>query len=176
MPSLFDEQSLDKSTFATPEMYVMENARRKATDVHERLTTTTAAPVLVIGADTVVVHQNQILEKPTSEHDARRMLRKLSGQRHTVLTGTTLILTRPSGATTTTVSFSVATHVTFSALRQDTIQAYVATGEPLDKAGSYGAQGPVSDSFIQHMDGCYANVVGFPINRFCHELDKVLSD
>ena len=149
----------------------MENARQKVLDVQTHMDNNDNH-LLIIGSDTVVVFRNRILEKPTSPAQAREMLQTLSGEQHTVVTGVTLVL-RTSGKTESR-SFSVETRVQFSVLPPETIQAYVDSGEPMDKAGSYGAQGPMSDSFIQRFDGCYANVVGFPINRFCHELDEVL--
>jgi septum formation protein len=118
-------------------------------------------PLLVLGADTIVTVDDQILGKPASPSDARRMLRLLSGRTHQVLTAVCVL----AGAPEQTVAEETATEstaVTFASLSDDEIAAYVATGEPMDKAGAYAIQG-YAGRWIPRIRGCYFNVVGLPI-------------
>ncbi|KAL1510573.1 hypothetical protein AB1Y20_006874 [Prymnesium parvum] len=173
VPSTFPE-NLDKSLY-TPTEYVQENARLKAMEVYTRLMSEAEGPPrLVVGADTVVVLEGEILEKPKSEEHAREMLRRLSGGSHEVSTGVALIY-GPAGADASDVAphtemFVETTKVEFGELSSETIDAYVESGEPMDKAGAYGIQG-VGGSFVSSITGCYFNVVGFPMHRFCTKLD-----
>lgn len=134
----------------TPSEYVKRVAQEKAAAIE-------AGPAdIVLGADTVVVIGSQILGKPTDQADALRMLETLSGRQHTVLTG--ICLRRG-----TETALDVAeTRVWLSPLSRRELEEYVATGEPMDKAGAYAIQGRAS-KFIQRIDGSYANVVGLPI-------------
>ena len=111
---------------------------------------------IVIGADTTVVVGDCVLEKPVDRHDAVRMLRLLSGRGHEVLTG--ICLRRGANI----LSDVVSTRVYFSELSEAEIDAYVATGEPMDKAGAYAIQG-LASKFIERIEGDYFNVVGLPI-------------
>ena len=115
---------------------------------------------LFIGADTVVVVGDEILGKPESPDDARRMLRLLSGATHEVHTGLAII--RRPGAAEAVIE--EATSVTFAPLSDDEIDAYIATGEPFDKAGAYGIQG-IGGRYVTGIDGCYFNVMGLPLAR-----------
>jgi septum formation protein len=115
---------------------------------------------LFIGADTVVLAGGEILGKPESQDDARRMLRLLSGTTHEVHTG--LAIARRPGATEAVIE--EVTRVTFMPLGDDEIEAYIATGEPFDKAGAYGIQG-IGGRYITHIEGCYFNVMGLPLSR-----------
>ena len=110
----------------------------------------------VLGADTVVIVDGQVLGKPTDAQDASRMLRLLSGGSHLVTTGVCLLgpETEDTRAETTTVSFSP--------LADAEIADYVATGEPMDKAGAYAIQG-IASRWVTHLDGCYFNVMGLPV-------------
>jgi len=168
VPSTFPED-LDKSKFS-PTEYVRENARQKALEVYNRLTSEgEPAPSLVVGADTVVhFGEESILEKPKSEEAARAMLNKLSGGSHEVSTGVAMVY----GSTPTPhiETFVETTSVDFGELPPAVIDAYIASGEPMDKAGSYGIQG-AGGSFVSGIRGCYHNVVGFPMHRFCTKLD-----
>ena len=121
---------------------------------------------IVIGADTVVSVDGNILGKPENEEDAFKMLRKLSGREHTVYTGVTLA----KGEKTRT--FSVATKVYFYDLSDKEILEYIKSGEPMDKAGAYGIQGK-GCIFIEKIDGDYFNVVGLPVSRLKKELEKM---
>ncbi len=118
---------------------------------------------IVIGADTVVAINGKILGKPKDENDAFSMLKTLSGNVHSVFTGVTVIKGEKSE------TFSVETKVKMFDLTDDDINNYIATGEPFDKAGSYGIQGKGS-LLVEKIDGDYFNVVGLPISK----LNKVL--
>ena len=136
----------------------------KAEAVRDSLAGREDAPV-VIGADTVVYHNGRILGKPKDEEDAFLMLRSLSGDTHSVFTGVSILF--PGG----TVTFHSETKVTFDELSDAEIRAYIASGEPMDKAGAYGIQG-LGGAFVTGIEGEYANVVGFPIGEFCRILRK----
>jgi len=124
---------------------------------------------ILICADTCIELDSRILEKPSSPEDAIRMLQSLSGQTHLVHTAVSI----------STISeqrnFVESTSVTFDELPLSVIEAYVATGDPMDKAGSYGYQSGGA-SLILSIAGCYYNVVGFPANRFSKELIAMLED
>jgi septum formation protein len=110
----------------------------------------------VLGADTIVTLDDHILGKPSDPADAARMLRLLSGRTHRVITGIALV-----SAAATQVAFE-STTVSFNALSDKDIAAYIATGEPMDKAGAYAIQGRAA-RWIPRIEGCYFNVVGLPI-------------
>ncbi len=110
----------------------------------------------VLGADTVVVVDAHLLEKPTDERDAERMLQLLSGRTHQVITG--IFLVAPGFAQTATE----VTQVRFSPLSKVEIAEYVRTGEPMDKAGAYAIQG-IASRWVERIEGCYFNVVGLPV-------------
>ena len=115
-------------------------------------------PLIVLGADTCVVSEGNILGKPTDAADARRMLELLSGRTHAVLTGIAAI-TRSKAVRGLEI-----TQVTFNVLQDAEIARYVSSGEPLDKAGAYAIQGYAA-RWIPRIEGCYFNVVGLPIAR-----------
>lgn len=115
----------------------------------------------VLGADTIVVVDKEMLGKPAGEADAARMLRLLSGREHRVITGVCLLSPGPPARM---VIRHEVTRVTMSALTDSEISDYVASGEPMDKAGAYAIQGRAS-RWISRIDGCYFNVVGLPIAR-----------
>ena len=117
----------------------------------------------VIGADTVVVLGGKVLGKPHSEEEAVQMLRDLSGNTHEVYTGVCII------KGDTAHKFYECTKVTFWPLEDELIAEYVASKEPMDKAGSYGIQGKGS-VLVKGIKGDYFNVVGFPVSRFCREI------
>ena len=137
----------------TPDALVRELSRCKAAEVAAEH----AAPDdVVIGADTVVVLDGQVLGKPKDPADAKRMLSALSGRVHTVFTGVTVIR---GGAV---LSHAERTEVHFRPLTEAEIDAYIATGEPMDKAGAYGAQGFAS-LFVEKLEGDFFNVMGLPL-------------
>ena len=137
-----------------PEKLATENARRKAEEA--ALRDTTGLPVL--GADTVVAVDAAILGKPKDEEDAARMLRLLSGRKHFVYTGVALAY---RGETYTSV---VQTAVWMDKMSDEEISAYIATGEPMDKAGAYAVQG-IAAKFIPKIEGSFSNVVGLPLHE-----------
>jgi len=123
----------------------------------------------ILGADTVVVLDGRILGKPRDRSDARAMLRTLSGRTHTVYTGLALVDV-PTGLRETCCEKSL---VTMKRINNEEIDRYLATGEPMDKAGSYGIQG-FGAVFIKHIDGCFFNVMGLPVGRL-YDMLKDLS-
>jgi len=136
-----------------PIAYVVRLARDKAHAVYEELNDPEA---VVLGADTTVTLDGHILAKPEDPADASRMLHTLSGRTHRVITGV---------AVATAKGIEVAAEVTgvqFLTVADDEIAAYIATGEPMDKAGAYGIQG-LAAKWIPRVEGCYFNVVGLPL-------------
>jgi nucleoside triphosphate pyrophosphatase len=133
-------------------------AREKALDVFRQ-----RPQDFVLGADTIVIVDGQILGKPRDEADAARMLRLLSGRTHQVTTGVCLIGPNDKGGSSVGDTRSETTRVTMSELSADEIQSYVATDEPLDKAGAYAIQGKAS-RWISRIEGDYFNVVGLPVS------------
>lgn len=123
---------------------------------------------IVIGADTVVVLDGLMLGKPDDEADARRMLRLLSGRTHTVITAFALLDTVSNGR----CSEYESTLVTFRNLPAAEIEAYVAGGSPMDKAGAYGIQDDYGAVFVTRIEGCFYNVVGFPLAKFHTALQR----
>lgn len=120
----------------------------------------------VIGADTVVYLDGQIIGKPEDKADAFRILRMLSGRTHTVYTGVAVL------TDTQRIVFHDAAEVTFSPLSDEEICAYISTGEPLDKAGAYGIQGPGS-LLVERLEGCYFTVIGMPNPKLYRALRSV---
>ncbi len=116
---------------------------------------------LTLGADTVVVFEDDVLGKPRTEIEASEMLSRLSGMIHTVYTG--LALVHPSSGRV--VTGHEVTRVTFSSLSMEEISRYVASGSPMDKAGAYGIQDDYGALFVSRIDGDYYNVVGLPLHR-----------
>lgn len=166
-------------TAETVDGAVTELSRQKAEEVaagilsynemHPELVT--PQDILVIGADTVVAYENTILGKPEDEADAIRMLSMLSGQTHSVYTGVTLVFISKDGRTGET-SFYEKTDVTMYAMDASEIERYVLSGEPMDKAGSYGIQ-EAAAAFVKGISGDYNNVVGLPVARLYQELKKL---
>lgn len=144
-----------------PAEIVRNLARRKAEAVAVRHA---GEDVTVIGADTIVVYADEILGKPKDPADARRMLSELSGNAHQVYTGVCVISVKEGRADT----FAECTDVFVAPLSDAEIDAYISTGEPFDKAGSYGIQG-VFARHIEKIDGDYFNVVGLPVGRLWRE-------
>ena len=122
----------------------------------------------VLGADTTVVAENEILNKPADAQDAARMLRKLSGCWHEVITGVALVRV---GSTPEQLIESEITRVQFSPLTEQDIAFYVSTGEPMDKAGAYAIQG-IASRWIPRIEGDYSNVVGLPVARVWRMLQQ----
>ena len=140
----------------SPQAFVLRLAREKALDVARKC----ASGRLVLGADTVVVVDEEALGKPASAEEAFHMLRRLSGRTHRVLTG--ICVVRAGEQVEELVSEE--TRVTLRSLEDAEIPDYVNSGEPLDKAGGYGIQG-LARKFVTRIEGCYSNVVGLPVAR-----------
>ena len=155
-------------TSDNPVEIVKELSLQKAQDISQRIENS-----LVIGADTIVVKDGAILGKPTDHNDAVSMLSELSGKQHSVFTGVSFVVTDEKKQTVNTHSFYEETKVWFSSLTRNEIKSYVATGSPMDKAGSYGIQDDWGSVFVERIEGDYYNVVGFPLNRFYRELKKI---
>jgi septum formation protein len=137
----------------TPLIYALRLARDKALAVFAR-----HLDDAVLGADTVVVIDEHLLEKPSNTEDAIRMLRLLSGRSHQVITGVCLAMRGFER------SEADVTRVTFAQLSDRDIAEYVRSGEPMDKAGAYGIQG-LASRWVTRIEGCYFNVVGLPVAR-----------
>lgn len=159
IPSSAEENN---TALVPPEQLVMQNALLKAADVALQAEIND----LVIGADTVVVFQNKVFGKPVDVKDAKRMLSSLAGHTHTVYTGVALIKGNAH------LCDFEKTDVRISNLTSTEIEKYVATGEPMDKAGAYAIQG-ISAVFIEEIQGCYTNVVGLPLNKLMNLCKKV---
>ena len=169
----------------SPEQHVRRLAESKARAVLSR-----AGQTPVLAADTVVVVDGEILGKPVGDHDARRMLRLLSGRQHEVMTGVCLANLpgpakagqygqgRGAGPTSDRVLLEVAiTTVEFAPLADAEIDWYAASGEPADKAGAYGVQG-LASRFVTRIEGSYSNVVGLPVAvvyRLCKAAGLLIS-
>lgn len=155
-------------TETDPKLVVQELSRQKAEDVAGSVLRDREG-ILVIGADTVVSYQGQILGKPVDTDDAVRMLSMLQGNAHSVFTGVTLI--RRGLKETWQVTFAEETRVHMYPMTEAEIRWYVGTGEPMDKAGAYGIQG-LCARFVEKIEGDYNNVVGLPVGKIWQELKK----
>jgi septum formation protein len=145
----------------SPADAVMELASRKSGTVAQNF-----PDCFVIGSDTVVVHDGMILGKPESGQEALKMLKKLSGDTHSVYTGVSII--SPEKET----RFYEKTDVTFWELSDEEIDTYIKSGEPFDKAGGYGIQG-FGSMLVKEISGDYYTVVGLPVSRLIRELRKI---
>jgi septum formation protein len=145
-----------------PWLYAKRLARAKAESVELR------PGEIVLGADTIVVVGHDVLEKPADGEDAVRMLRLLSGRQHLVITGFCLRDDEDAVVDTET------SRVRFVPLYEREIREYVASGEPMDKAGAYAIQG-LASKFIDRIEGCYFNVVGLPIAAVYRHLKLILA-
>ena len=164
MPSAIDE-TIDEPV--SPEMHVRILAERKARDVAFHL-----SDGIILGADTIVVLEDEILTKPVDTADAVHMLQRLSGQQHKVYTGFSL-LELPSWRSVTEVE---CTEVWFRKLDPDEILRYVDSGSPMDKAGAYGIQDDFGAVFVSKVCGDFYNVVGLPLARFYCAFRKFTRD
>lgn len=158
----------------TPGEMVEVLSERKAAAVAEEITRQGFAEesVLLVGADTMVAIDGKKLGKPKDEKGAEEMLEELSGRTHQVYTGVTLIRLRKAengSILQESRTFSEGTDVSFYPLTKEEIRSYIATGEPMDKAGAYGIQGKAA-VFVKEIKGDYNNVVGLPIARLYQEL------
>lgn len=157
----------------TPTHLVERLARQKAEATRGSLAGRATEDVL-LAADTIVwTEDGDVLGKPTDEKAARAMLRELSGRAHHVSTGVCLMHLDPTAQALSTRSFVETTRVSFFDLTDEEIRAYVASGEPMDKAGAYGIQGR-GRLLVSGIEGDWANVVGLPVARVVRELEALL--
>ncbi len=154
----------EETSFSDPVAHVLEASRRKAQSVAEQV-----EDGIILGADTVVVLGGEILGKPKDQDDAMFLLKKLSGRLHQVYTGVTLI-NKPKEKV---VSDYDLTKVKFNQLDESNIRDYIATGEPMDKAGAYGIQG-MGNLLVDHIEGSLDNVIGLPTEKLRNMLDQIL--
>ncbi len=161
-PAHVDELSL--AADREPEHYAAHLALSKAREVAGSL----QRDAIVLGADTIVVLDRHILNKPTDADDAFRMLRMLSGRTHTVITAVALVRGKQE------MVQQRSTSVRFRSLSDEEIRAYIAGGSPMDKAGSYGIQDDYGAVFVEHIEGCYYTIVGLPL-ELLFEMLKDLS-
>lgn len=152
----------ERPTSEEPSEVVEKLAFTKAREVAARV-----SDALVIGADTLVVLDRKVLGKPTSPDEAVKMLLELQGKWHKVLTGVAVIDTCSGRA----VVDHETTRVFMRQLTEAAIRAYVETGEPMDKAGSYAVQG-LGAAIVEKVDGCFYNVVGLPVPKLCKILEE----
>ncbi|KAL7865883.1 hypothetical protein SRHO_G00111300 [Serrasalmus rhombeus] len=175
VPSWFKE-TLDKTLFKMPYEYAVETAKQKALEVAQRMPFKhLKTPDIVIGADTVVTVDGLILEKPVDKQDAYHMLSRLSGKEHSVYTGVAIVLCheRQEGGTEfKVVDFYEETKVKFAELSEEMLWEYINSGEPMDKAGGYGIQA-LGGMLVEYVKGDFLNVVGFPLNHFCKQLEMI---
>jgi len=161
----------DYNPSLSPKEIVIRLALRKARDVgrlHEE--------ALIIGADTIVVFGNSILEKPANRLEAIDMLTALSGKKHEVFTGVALLQIDKANNIDREYTFVERTDVYFGDLNPNDIRAYVKGGSPMDKAGGYGIQDDFGAIFVSKIEGDYNNVVGFPLHRFYTVLQTFAPD
>ena len=166
-------------TESRPDAVVLELSRQKAEEVAAGVLTyneqhpdlATPQDILVIGADTVVAYEDEILGKPKDEKDAKRMLSLLPVNTHSGYAGITLVFIDKSGRTGEH-RFYEKTDVTMYPMDEEEMDRYIASGEPMDKAGSYGIQGRCA-IYVKEIKGDYNNVVGLPVARLYQELKRV---
>ncbi|XP_035031065.1 probable bifunctional dTTP/UTP pyrophosphatase/methyltransferase protein isoform X1 [Hippoglossus stenolepis] len=175
VPSWFKE-TLEKGLYTAPHEYAVETAKQKALEVARRMPIKhLKTPDIVIGADTIVSVDGMILEKPVDKHDAYRMLSSLSGKEHSVFTGVAIVLCHEKENEEVDyqlIDFFEETKVKFADLSEDMLWEYINSGEPMDKAGGYGIQA-LGGMLVEYVHGDFLNVVGFPLNHFCKQLDLI---
>lgn len=162
-----------------PEEIVVELATIKADDVARHIEESS----IIIGSDTMVAVDGQVMGKPKDEEDAKNMIRKLQGRNHQVHTGVSIVLknipvsnsentlVQQPATINKVISFVESTDVWVNPMTEEQITAYIATGEPFDKAGAYAIQGKFA-VHINRIDGDYYNIVGFPISKLYQTLLK----
>lgn len=152
IPGNIDEQTDLKDPVKVVEFLSLEKARAVVQQLGAD-----KQPCVVLGADTIVVLGDRILGKPTSAKDAADMLMALSGKQHQVYTGVSLVTSAGLSE-----SFVCCSNVCFRQLSTAEVEHYVATGEPMDKAGAYALQG-IASAFVEKVEGCYTNIIGLPL-------------
>ena len=159
MPSNLEEEMV----YDNPRKLVQFHARNKANVIKKQFEN----DHIVIGADTIVYHNNEILEKPVDIYQAAEYLSRLSDSYHYVYTGVAIAYKNQI------ITDYEKTRVEFESLSAREIEEYIKTKEPLDKAGAYGIQG-FGSQFVKKIGGCYFNVMGFPVPLFYRMLKKIL--
>lgn len=179
-----DAEELVTST--VPAQVVEELARQKAENVYrscfgksvtsmEVCKTLPQEKVLIVSADTIVACDGQILGKPKDSEDAKTMLRMLQGRVHEVYTGVSFLYYNVAAEEKSMHSFHEITKVHFYPMTEQEIADYVATGDPMDKAGAYGIQG-LCARYVRGIEGDYNNVVGLPVGRLYQEMKAFLAE
>jgi septum formation protein len=174
----FPVDILEKSSLTSPQEVAEDIAVQKGDEAYRQLRSREGFGKsffpCVVSSDTIVCLDTKIMGKPGDVNEARAMLKELAGRLHTVVTGVYIILVDPRDGKEKSVVFSSTTDVEFDQISEDVLEEYLQTGDSLDKAGSYGIQGP-SLTFIKSVHGSYSNVVGFPLNEFIKELKALLT-
>ena len=159
----------EKTKSTEPGEMVQELSALKATDVFDQIPPEERAGIIVIGADTLVSVEGKVMGKPVDEIKAQEMLSRLQGNTHQVYTGVTLLWQAEGEQEPQRKTFYEKTDVTMFPMSTEEIRSYIATGEPMDKAGAYGIQGKCA-AYIRGLSGDYYNVVGLPVGRLYQEL------
>lgn len=165
IPSNHIEEKL--TNLDNPSDFVKKSAFAKASDVAKQIN----YEAIVLGADTIVVLDKQILHKPKDKNDAINILKTLSNKTHIVYTGIAIL----HGKSSKYITDVQTTEVSFRKLMIDEIITYVNSGSPMDKAGAYGIQDDFGAVFVNNIKGCYYNIVGLPLEMFYSDLIKLLS-
>lgn len=171
----------EKTTESSPDNVVAELSRQKAENIFEilRAGERDNSPMVIIGADTVVACDSNIMGKPKDKQDAERMLKLLEGRSHSVWTGVTLLFVnidkngKYSENKVISETFACETKVYMYHFSDNEIEEYIKTEEPLDKAGAYGIQG-IAAKFIEKIEGDYNNVVGLPVSALYQRIKNIL--
>ena len=167
IPGRYKEENIFsdlKAQNSCPVTHVLELSRRKAQSVTNEI-----EDGIILGADTIVVLEKEILGKPKNKNGALSILKKLSGRMHQVYTGITLI----NKYTGKMISDYDVTKVKFNQLDEEEILNYIATGEPMDKAGAYGIQG-MGSFLVEHIEGSLDNVIGLPTEKLQEMLSRIV--
>lgn len=175
---LFEQLGLTFSVHSTEIKEEITSAFKPA-EAAENLATQKAQSIsslyaesVIVGADTIVVLDENILGKPANHGDAKTMLRQLSSRSHTVITGVCLLRVDNQNKLIDQLVFHEKTKVTFNTLTEKEIDFYVSGGSPMDKAGAYGIQDDWGSVFVSAIEGDYYNVVGFPLHEFYTQMKK----
>lgn len=164
IPSDYAEDNHSKDF--PPEEYVQKLSLEKALNVSRKLDYNS----IVVGADTIVLLNGEIINKPVDKNDAKIILNKLSNKTHRVLTGISFVKVPEQRFITTYQN----TFVTFRQLDEEEIDAYIKSGSPMDKAGAYGIQDDFGALFVNYIEGCYYNIVGLPLELFYQTLKEFI--
>ncbi|MDP3025945.1 MAG: nucleoside triphosphate pyrophosphatase [candidate division Zixibacteria bacterium] len=160
---IFPENIEERNISSDPVSHVLELSKKKAESIAKRVIDS-----LILGADTIVVLNGEILGKPRDSEEAFKMLKKLSGKEHLVYTGISLVDKKEEK----TLSGYQLTKVKFNQLKDKEIKDYIDTGEPLDKAGAYGIQG-MGNFLVEKIEGDLDNVIGLPLRKLEELLIKI---